>query len=157
MAELGKKKIVASEDNWFLLRGDVFHDVLSKRPHDLATITPEKVQGFTLLGGDLGTVGSKICWHYTHDGKDRVAKEIIQDINEEKKSIVFKMIEGDLMELYKTFTIMYHVDVLGDEESLITWTLDYEKLKEDTPHPGTFLNLLLHAVEDIESHHIKNA
>ena len=71
-----------------------------------------------------------------------MAKQIIQDINEEKKSIVFKMIEGDLMELYKTFTIIYHVDVLGDKESLITWTLDYEKLKEDTPHPGTLLRPL---------------
>ncbi|XP_027100730.1 kirola-like [Coffea eugenioides] len=153
---MGLKGKMIGQTNIHGPAGDVFHDAFSKRPHHLATMTPEKVQGFTLLGGDLGTVGSKICWHYTHDGKDRVAKQIIQDINEEKKSIVFKMIEGDLMELYKTFTIIYHVDVLGDKESLITWTLDYEKLKEDTPHPGTLLNFFLHMVEDIESHHIKN-
>ncbi|KAI5677892.1 hypothetical protein M9H77_08842 [Catharanthus roseus] len=132
--------------------GDVFHDIFKQRPHHLSKMTPQKVQRFTLLEGELGKVGSKICWHYTHDGKDRVAKQIIEEVNEEKNSIRFKMIEGDLMELYKSMTIIYHVDKNGPD-SLVTWTLDYEKIKDDNPHPGTLLNFFLHMVEDIEAHH----
>lgn len=49
--------------------GDVFHDVFKQRPHELSKMTPGKVQAFTLLEGQLGTVGSKICWHYTHGNK----------------------------------------------------------------------------------------
>ncbi|KAL0288448.1 UNVERIFIED_CONTAM: Kirola [Sesamum calycinum] len=56
----------------------------------------------------MGTVGSVIYWNYTHDGKERVAKEIIEAIDEEKKSVTFKVIEGDLMELYKTIKLTVH-------------------------------------------------
>lgn len=86
------------------------------------------------------------------DGKDRVAKQIIEEIDEQKQSIKFKMIEGDLMELYKSMNIIYHVDTNGPD-SLVTWTLEYEKLKDDNPHPGTLLSFFLHMVEDIEAHH----
>ena len=68
----------------------MFHDVLSKRPHDLATITPEKVQGFTLLGGDLGTVGSKICWHYTH-GMESIFKFLILALSSLAVFLVFPL------------------------------------------------------------------
>ncbi|EYU33126.1 hypothetical protein MIMGU_mgv1a0195071mg, partial [Erythranthe guttata] len=55
------------------------------------------------------------------DGKERVAKEIIEAIDEEKKSVTYKVIEGDLMELYKTFKLTVHVDTSGDD-NLVTWT-----------------------------------
>ncbi|KAI5677883.1 hypothetical protein M9H77_08833 [Catharanthus roseus] len=132
--------------------GDVFHDIIKMRPHELNKMTPRKIQRFTVLEGKLGKVGSKVFWHYNHDGKDKVAKEIIEEINEEKQSMRFKVIEGDLMEIYKNFYIIYHVDTNGPD-SLVTWTLEYEKLREDYPHPGTLLNFLLHMVEDIEAHH----
>ncbi|CAI9115070.1 OLC1v1015904C1 [Oldenlandia corymbosa var. corymbosa] len=109
----------------------------SKRPHDLATATTEKLQAFRLLD-------------------DRTAKQIIVEVGEVKQSIKFRMIEGDLMELYKTFIITYHVDTNG-EDNLITWTLEYEKLEELGPHPGTLLNYFLHVIEDIEAHHLNQA
>lgn len=94
-----------------------------------------------------------ILYNNSHaDGKDRVAKQIIEEIDEQKQSIKFKMIEGDLMELYKSMNIIYHVDTNGPD-SLVTWTLEYEKLKDDNPHPGTLLSFFLHMVEDIEAHH----
>ncbi|CAI9096016.1 OLC1v1032076C1 [Oldenlandia corymbosa var. corymbosa] len=136
--------------------GDVFHDLFSKRPHDLAIASPEKVQGFTLLEGTLGAAGSKICWHYTHDGKESIAKQIIDEVDEVKQSIKFRMIEGDLMEFYKSLIITYHVDTIG-EDNLVTWTLDYEKLEELGPHPGTLLSFFLHMIEDIEAHHLDGA
>lgn len=132
--------------------GDAFHDIFSRRPHHLSIVAPGKCQGFTLLEGQLGTVGSVIRWDYTHDGKSRVAKQIIEEIDEEKQSIKFKMIEGDLMELYKSMDIIYHVDTNANG-SLVTWTLIYEKLEVDTPHPGTLMSFFLHMVEDIEYHH----
>ncbi|KAL3501904.1 hypothetical protein ACH5RR_036353 [Cinchona calisaya] len=136
--------------------GDVFHEFICKTPHHLANATPEKIQAFTLIDGGLGTDGCIIRWDYTHDGKARVAKQIMEDIDHEKQTITFKMIEGDLLDLYKTFKIKYHVDNKGDY-NLITWTLDYEKLNDDITHPGTLLNFFLHMSEDFESHHLKKA
>ena len=46
----------------------------------------------------------------TIDGKEKTAKEIVEAIDEETKSVTFKFVEGDLMELYKTFIVVVHVD-----------------------------------------------
>lgn len=87
------------------------------------------------------------------DGKKRVAKQVVEAIDEEKKSITFKMLEGDLMELYKNFIIKIHIETKGDID-LVTWTLDYEMPNEDVPHPITLLAFFIDLTKDIESHHI---
>lgn len=45
---------------------DKFHEVLSRRPHHVSNITPEKVQACDLHEGDFGTSGSVIAWSYVH-------------------------------------------------------------------------------------------
>lgn len=92
--------------------------------------------------------------HIYVDGKKKVAKQVIETIDEENKSITFKMLEGDLMELYKSFIISIHVDTKG-EDNLVTWTLDYEKLREDVEDPNTLMEFFIHLTKDIESHHLQ--
>ncbi|KAL7132291.1 hypothetical protein ABFS83_12G063200 [Erythranthe nasuta] len=118
---------IKSEEN-------VFHEIFSEKQHH------------------WGTVGSVIYLNYTHDGKERVAKEIIEAIDEEKKSVTYKVIEGDLMELYKTFKLTVHVNTSGDD-NLVTWTFEYEKLSEDIPDPHTLMDFCLAMTKDIDSHH----
>lgn len=86
------------------------------------------------------------------DGKDKVAKEVIESIDEEKKSITFKVIEGDLLETYKSFKGTCHVDKEG-EDSLVTWTFEYEKLHEKVEDPHTLMDFIVSVTKDIESHH----
>ncbi|KAK6157592.1 hypothetical protein DH2020_011840 [Rehmannia glutinosa] len=135
--------------------GDVFHEIFRDKPHHVSGMSPDHVQNCDLHDGEWGKVGSIICWNYTHDGKKEVAKDIIEAIDEEKKLVTFKIIEGDLMQLYKTFVVTVHVDTSG-EDNLVTWTVEYEKLSEDVPHPHTFMDLLLKITKDIETHHISN-
>ncbi|KAL4569436.1 hypothetical protein LXL04_025074 [Taraxacum kok-saghyz] len=47
------------------------------------------------------------------DGKDYVAKTITQEFDEAKKLVTFKILEGDLVELYKSFVVHIHVDTDG--------------------------------------------
>ncbi|KAJ9554236.1 hypothetical protein OSB04_018281 [Centaurea solstitialis] len=54
--------------------GKVLHDLLRHKPHDVASICPDKVHACDLVSGQRGAVGSTISWHYTHvepkqDGK----------------------------------------------------------------------------------------
>lgn len=56
-------------------KNDVFHDAFRHKPHHISTMTPVHVQGCDCLEGDFGTVGSKICWKYTH-GKPYFVKII---------------------------------------------------------------------------------
>ncbi|KAL4574390.1 hypothetical protein LXL04_021219 [Taraxacum kok-saghyz] len=57
--------------------GKVLYDLFWHKQTDCSSICPEKVHGCDLLEGERGVVGSTIIWHYTHDGKRRVAKERI--------------------------------------------------------------------------------
>ncbi|KAL8463656.1 hypothetical protein ACS0TY_033567 [Phlomoides rotata] len=107
--------------------GDVFHEIFRERPHHLSSMSPAHVQNCDLHHGQWGTVGSIVYFSYFHDGKDRVAKEIIEAIDEENKSVTYKVVEGDLLEVYKTFKIIVHVDT----NNLVTWTMEYEKERQE--------------------------
>lgn len=82
-----------------------------------------------------------------------MAKEVIEAIDEEKKSVTFNVIEGDLKELYKTMKITVHVDTNG-ENNLVTWTFDYEKLNETVPDAATLMDFCLDLTKAIETHHL---
>ena len=47
------------------------------------------------------------------------------------------------------------VDKIG-EKHLVIWTLDYEKMHEDVPHPTKIIDLVLSVTKDIEAHHHLN-
>ncbi|KAL2546170.1 MLP-like protein [Forsythia ovata] len=133
--------------------GDAFHEIFRERPNDIAGISPGIVHGVDLHGGKWGTVGSVIYWKFTHDGKERVSKEIIEAIDKEKKSVTFKVIEGDLMELYKSFKFIVNVDANGND-NLVTWTFEYEKKNENVPDPNTLMDSCLVITKHIENHHL---
>lgn len=83
-----------------------------------------------------------------------MAKEIVEVIDEANKLVKFKVIEGDLMELYNTFYFIVHVDTKGGN-NVVTWTLEYEKKNPNVPDPHTLMELILHITKDIETHHLK--
>ncbi|CAI9096014.1 OLC1v1032074C2 [Oldenlandia corymbosa var. corymbosa] len=150
--KMAKKKLVSSIE--IKSDGDVFHEIFRDRPHHISNMSPTYIQGVDLHDGDWGKVGSVIFWNYTHEGKPKVAKEIIEAIDEAKKSVTFRVIEGDLMELYKTFVITVHVDTVG-QNNLVTWTFEYEKQKESVPEPNSLMEFCLSVTKDIETHHLK--
>ncbi|KAL0296595.1 UNVERIFIED_CONTAM: Kirola [Sesamum radiatum] len=134
--------------------GDLFHQVFRHTPHHVSGMSPDLVQGCDLHEGDWGTVGSIICWSYTDGGKQKIEKEIVEAIDEENKTITLKVIEGNLLEHYKSFVIGIHVDTKG-ETNFVTWVLEYEKLHEDIEDPILFLAYLIKVTKDIETHHLK--
>ncbi|KAL6529171.1 hypothetical protein OROGR_014794 [Orobanche gracilis] len=133
--------------------GDVFHEIFRERPHYISDMSPTHTQKCDLHDGDWGKLGSIIFWNYTHDGKERVAKEIVESIDEDTKSVTFKVIEGDLMELYKTFKLTVHVDTTRDD-NLVTWTFEYEKLNRNVPDPHSLMDFCLEVTKAIETHHL---
>ncbi|MBH0213422.1 hypothetical protein GH794_15055, partial [Listeria monocytogenes] len=66
----------------------------------------------------------------------------------------FKIIEGDLLQLYKSFVATVHVDTTGDD-NLVTWTCDYEKLDGSVEDPITLMDIATEVTKHIETHHLK--
>ncbi|MDK0835615.1 MLP family protein [Clostridium perfringens] len=134
--------------------GIVFYEIFMYRLYLISEMSPVNIQGVDLLEGNWGTVGSVIFFKYTIDGKEKTAKDIVEAIDEETKSVTFKIVEGDLMELYKTFIIIVQVDTKGEHNS-VTWTFHYEKLKEDVEEPNTLMDFCIEITKDIETYHLK--
>ncbi|KAK9051069.1 hypothetical protein SSX86_027695 [Deinandra increscens subsp. villosa] len=132
--------------------GDVFHDIFRYKPHEIVAVVPDKVHDCELHEGERGVVGSVICWHYTQDGKKKIAKEIIESVNEENHMIVFKVIGGELVdELYKSFRIIWHVEPKG-EGQVATWTFEFEKPDTSVPYPTSLLDYLCDLVKALDAH-----
>ncbi|KMT03093.1 hypothetical protein BVRB_8g196510 [Beta vulgaris subsp. vulgaris] len=132
---------------------DVLHDILSSKPHHVSHAASHFVQAVDLHEGDHGKVGCTTVWNYTLGGKSCVAKSILEEIDEEKKYVRYRVIEGDLLDEYKTLTGEFHVIPKDEKTSIGTWTLKYEKQHPGIPEPSELLDSWLAATKDLDDHH----
>ena len=133
-----------------------FHHQFRHKPHHISSFS-EIVQDCELHGGEFGQPGCTICWRYNElDGKSCSAKQVVE-FDEETKTIVFTVIEGDLMADYNNFVITLQSVPREGENDLVRWTLEYEKIHEDSPHPVKTLDVLLNVAKHIEIDHVKTA
>uniref|UniRef100_A0A0D2ZUI9 Bet v I/Major latex protein domain-containing protein n=1 Tax=Brassica oleracea var. oleracea TaxID=109376 RepID=A0A0D2ZUI9_BRAOL len=94
-----------------------------------------ELEACDLHDGEWGTVGSIISWNYMHDGKAKVAKDRIEVVEPEKKLIKFKVLEGDLMEEFKSFLITIQVTPKqGGNGSIVKRHFEYKKIDEIDEH-----------------------
>ncbi|XP_037495143.1 MLP-like protein 31 isoform X1 [Jatropha curcas] len=130
---------------------DKFHDVFGSRPHHVKHATPHNIKGCELHDGEFGKEGSVVFWNYVHDGVPKVAKEIVEKIDDVNLSTTFTVIEGDLLKEYKNFKITVKATPKGTG-SVAHWTLEYEKLNKDIPDPHSLVKFLLDVSKDIDAH-----
>jgi hypothetical protein len=130
-----------------------FHHMFTHKPHHISNVSSDKVQGCELHDGAWGTVGSVIHWKYFHDGKPRVSKQIVEAIDDEKNSLTFRVIEGDLLEHFNSFVITMQANPKdGGEGGIIHWTFVYEKKHGEIIDPHTLLEFAVDLSKDIEAH-----
>jgi hypothetical protein len=127
-----------------------FHEVFSRRPHHLSNVSAD-IKGVELLEGEWGKPGSVIFWNYFHDGEHKVAKDIIEAVDEENNSITFRVIEGDLLKEYKTFLVTVHVTPKGTGSNA-HFTLEYEKINKQVAHPESLAEFIKDISKDLDSH-----
>lgn len=89
------------------------------------------------------------------DGKLTQAKESIEAIDEQNKSITFNLYDGDVSEQYKFFKINIQVTDKDDGIAVIKWTIEYEKINEEIPYPYGYLDYVTKLTEDVNAHILK--
>ncbi|CAI8605515.1 unnamed protein product [Vicia faba] len=129
-----------------------FYNIFRKQLQYIPNISPE-VRGATLLEGEWDKVGSVIHWEYTIDGEEESAKGKIEGIDDENRVITFSLFDGDVSENYKSFKGTLQV-MDGEYGALVTWTFEYEKIKEDITGavPVLYLDLVAEVTKDIDAH-----
>lgn len=68
------------------------------------------------------------------EGKAKVAKELFEAIDDENNWITLTVVEGDLLEHYKSFKITIQASPQGEDCS-VHWTFEYEKVHGDVEDP----------------------
>ncbi|XVE50317.1 hypothetical protein DITRI_Ditri01bG0152300 [Diplodiscus trichospermus] len=129
-----------------------FHDMFSNKPHHVHHACNDQIQGCQLHEGDWGTVGSIVIWNYVHDGKPKVAKDLVEAIDPEKNAITFRVLEGDVMEEYKSFVAHIQASPKDGGGSIVHWILEYERLHEGVAHPETLLQLVIDISKGLDAH-----
>ena len=71
--------------------------------------------------------------------------------DEENRSITFKVLDGELLNDYKSYKFTTQAIPKG-EGCLVKWIAEYEKASEDGSDPRGYLELAVNITKDIESH-----
>lgn len=64
-----------------------------------------------------------------------VVKSRIEAVDEETKTICYRMVEGDILKSFKSFVDKVVVKEKDGGGSVVSYSSEYEKLSEDTPNP----------------------
>ncbi|CAH1414569.1 unnamed protein product [Lactuca virosa] len=107
-----------------------------------------------MVSGEWSVPGAVIQWHYYHDGKKETAKEIIEEIDDELHKIVFKMIEGDILEVYNSISFTFMTKDVGDKKFVI-WTIEFEKANASILDPTSYLDVVCGIVGNMDSHFLR--
>ncbi|XP_062109595.1 MLP-like protein 31 [Humulus lupulus] len=130
-----------------------FHEMLKHRPHHIPGASGDLIQGCELHEGEWGKEGSVVYWNYFHEGKPKVAKEVVEDIDDENNSITYRVIEGDLLEHYKTFKFVIQANPKKEGEgSIVNWTIHYEKLHDEIIDPHTMVEFVHELTKYLDTH-----
>ncbi|XP_015069402.1 kirola-like [Solanum pennellii] len=142
-----KGKLIASKE---VKCGEhLIHNLFLTNSHHIPYISPSKINHIEINEGEIGKIGRIMNCRYNEEG-EKIVKYVIEAIDHHTNSISRKVIEGDLLELYHSFTF-----VSSCQNQWATWTIEYEKKIEDTPEPLIFLGFILDMTKDIESHLLK--
>ncbi|EPS58825.1 hypothetical protein M569_15989 [Genlisea aurea] len=117
-------------------KGDIFYQVLKNNPHRLSASSPQFVQGCKVEEGEFGKPGSVIVWTFTHEGKESVAKEVIERVDDENRVLSFRIVEGEVLDQYEEFLTTFRVEPSRDgKKDYVTWTFEYETRGGDVEPP----------------------
>ncbi|WMV07878.1 hypothetical protein MTR67_001263 [Solanum verrucosum] len=97
-----KGKLIASME--VKCGGHLINDLMHTNTHQAANISPT-INHFEVHEGEIGKVGTIINMKYKEDGQEKTMKYEIEALDRYKKSITRKVIGGDLLDFYSSFTL----------------------------------------------------
>ncbi|CAF2063930.1 unnamed protein product [Brassica oleracea] len=126
------------------------HDMFVGKKDHIPSASPSFVHGCELHEGEMGQVGSVVTWNYFHG---KVMKERIESIDPENNSVTYRVLEGDVMNEYKSFVITLQVTPKeGEPGSVVHWHFEYEKINEEVAHPETLLQFAVEVSKELDAH-----
>ncbi|MCL7025070.1 hypothetical protein MKW94_001175 [Papaver nudicaule] len=123
-----------------------------KHHEDVPNAVPHQYTGVKVVEGHGITSGCVKEWDYIHDGKTLVVKETTT-YDDENRTIHHSAVGGDVLNDYKKFDAILAVKPKASGKGcIVSWTIDYVKLNEDSPVPIGYLGFFQQNIEDLNTH-----
>ncbi|KAI3840224.1 hypothetical protein MKX03_035113 [Papaver bracteatum] len=123
-----------------------------KHHEEVPTAIPHIYTSVEVIEGHGTTSGCIKQWNYVVDGKTEYVREITT-YNDDARTICHSDFEGHVMEKYKKFDAILAVKPkVNGHGSIVRWTIEYEKINEDSPVPIDYLAVFHSIIEDVNSH-----
>ncbi|XP_012460638.1 kirola [Gossypium raimondii] len=121
---------------------DKFFDAYKTKAQLMPKMANQVVRDVKLVeGSGWDSEGSVRQWYFVAAGKLETCKEMMEKVNDKDRTIVYKLVEGEIMKAFKSWNSILNVMPMG-EGSLVKWTMEFEKQNDDVPDPvkyGEFL------------------
>ncbi|XP_051145565.1 MLP-like protein 43 [Andrographis paniculata] len=139
---------------------DKLFDVYKNKAYLMPQICPDKIHSIQVLESDGKSVGSVRLWTYVM-GVSVIAKDRIGAVDEERRSITFEVVGGDVTNYFNNFKATLEVLISDDQNNnnhnyKVKWRLEYEKASEDVADPHSHLHFLLNISAQIDDYLFKN-
>ncbi|KAL2482435.1 MLP-like protein [Forsythia ovata] len=116
---------------------------------------PDQYESIQVLEGDGKSAGSIRLIKYAPGWSTiTTTKEKIEVVDEEKKSVCYASIDGDLLKYYKNFKAHLVITPNGDG-SLVKWSCEYDKTSEEVPNPHLIRDFAVKNFKDLDAYLLK--
>uniref|UniRef100_A0A7C8YV17 Bet v I/Major latex protein domain-containing protein n=1 Tax=Opuntia streptacantha TaxID=393608 RepID=A0A7C8YV17_OPUST len=109
-----------------------------------------------LEGDNCYTPGATLCWSYVSPvgGKAEHVKITLEEIDDNKRSYIYKVTEGQIMnDYYNSWREKIEFTPKGENCTIAKWSvIEYEKKCEDAPHPQQYVDFLLDCIKETAPH-----
>ncbi|KAI3859153.1 hypothetical protein MKW92_050160 [Papaver armeniacum] len=120
---------------------------------DVPKAIPHIYTDVKVVEGDAVRSGCIKEWNFIHEGKTICIIEETTHNDETRTLHHHRIFEGDLMKDYKKFDSIIEINPKPNGNGcVVTWSIVYEKINEDSPTPFTYLPFCRQVIEDMSKH-----
>ncbi|MCL7043980.1 hypothetical protein MKW94_028657 [Papaver nudicaule] len=122
---------------------DKYYEIFKHHHEELPNAMPHLYDSVKVIEGHGKTSGCVKQWDYNLEGKKMYVHETIT-YTDETRTIYHTAVGGHVMKDYKKFdaTLVVNPKANKGHGSIVSWTIEYEKLNDDSPVPILTLRTL---------------
>ncbi|KAG6418643.1 hypothetical protein SASPL_120847 [Salvia splendens] len=126
------------------------YDLLKYNLNKFVNLFPQVFKSIKLIEGEEGHAGNVKIVEYVI-GKAMSAKVKTEEINDEERSMIMRVVEGEVLQLYPTFLCKISVS-----DGFVNWSIEFEKTKDSTPKPDAYAQVHSHVTKLMDLYLLTN-
>ncbi|KAK8949729.1 MLP-like protein 423 [Platanthera zijinensis] len=139
---------------------DQFWEAIRDSTNLFPKIFSQQYKSVEIVEGDGKSAGSIRLISYAEGMQGipfvKFAKEKIEAVDHEKKLVTYSVIDGEILNYYKSFGPTLAVASKAGGGAVVTWSVEYEKLNEDVPEADIIKELAVQTLKELDAYLLKN-